>query len=384
MKRTIFVLIVLAIVAVVLAGGAAFIMQQNRLLEYRRIAAQAEEKMENKQYAEALTLLRKADQEGGNARTTFLLGKAYYERNNPEEALPYFQRIADKYPGSEYMPQALLYQARYQEDYLGKTKQAKDIYLQILEKYPSSDAKDYALYRLGKIVYDEGDIAQAKKFLDAVIKGTDSPAKDKAEFVLGDINMKQLKSPDIGPNDIAYTIERGDSLWKLERKLKVPMDLIQGINNLDPKALTVGEQIKIPDLDISIMINKADRSLTLRNKGAFLAKYHVGINAIDARVPARDYEVIEKSDKGMDYTPENGSTTIKAGDPANPYGSRWLGITREIGIHGTNEPDKVGTYISKGFIAMTNADIEQVYSLVRKGTKVSIKGHNLQESSAAR
>jgi hypothetical protein len=168
----------------------------------------------------------------------------------------------------------------------------------------------------------------------------------------------------------------------MERELKVPQDLIMGINNLSPQSLTVGQQIKIPNLEISVVIDKPQRTLTLRNKGRFLAKYPIGISSIDGRVPARTYSVVEKHPKGLDYTPEEGGATIKAGDPANPLGQRFIAITREVGIHGTTEPDKIGKYISKGYIAMTNEDVEEVYSLVRKGTEVIVRGRNLQESSS--
>lgn len=384
MKRFVFVIVVLAVVASVLAGGVAYILMQNKNNEYRRAAAQAEEKMENKEYVEAISLLRKAEEKGGNARTTFLLGKANYERENYEEAVKYFDIIEAKYARTDYMPQALLYKAQYQQDVLNKPNDAKGVLMQILEKFPDSEIKDFALYRLAKIIYNEGDIAQTKKFLDSIIKNEESPAREDAEFILGEINIKQLKSPDIGPNDIPYVIKRGDSLWKLERTLKVPMDLIKGINNLDERSLTVGQQIKIPDLDLSIVVDKGKRTLTLRNKGAFLSKYKVGINSIDARIPAKDYEIIEKHPKGMEYAADNAATTIKAGEPGNPYGSRWLSITRETGIHGTNEPEKIGKYIDNGFIAMANEDIEELYSLVRKGTKVHVKGRNNQETGSGK
>lgn len=380
MKRTVFVLAVLVIVAIALAGGTAFILEQNRLGQVRRMAAQAEEKMKEKDYPEAIRLLERAEKEGngGTARTAFLLGRAHYEQNNAAEAIKHFDRIEMQYGRSDYVPNAMLYKARFAEEFQGDIPEARRRYLEIIEKYPDSVVRDQAGYRLARILYHEGNTAQAKKFLDAIVKNPESPAASEAEFVLGEINMKQLKSPEIGPNDEAYVIKRGDSIWKLSRELKVPGDLIVGINNLNPNALTVGQQIKIPRLDISIVVNKPERTLTVRNGGQFLTKYRVGINSSDARVPAGSYTVSQKHEKGMEHIDDSGKVK-KPGDTENPFGSRFIEVRRDMGIHGTNEPEKIGQYISEGYIALNNDDTEELYSIVNKGTPVTIKGRVMQE-----
>lgn len=382
MQKTIFVIVVVVVVAVVLAGGTAFIMQQNKLNEFNRLAAQAEEKMEAKDYGEAIGILKKIEARGETPRSAFLLGKAYYEQGKYEDALPYFAKVAKKYSRSAYVAPALLYNGRYALEVEGKTSAAKEDFLKILESYSSSDVADNALYYLSRISYDEGDIQQAKKNLDQIMKHMDSPAKDQSEFLLGDINMKMLKSPDPGPGDEVYTIKKGDSIWKLERSLKVPGDLIVGINGLKPNALTVGQQIKVPRVDISVAVDKAHRTLTIRNRNAFLKKYRIGINGVDSKVPAAEYQVQAKFDKGYEYVDPQTNVTYKPGDPNNPLGTRFIQLRRDMGIHGTNEEDMIGKYISKGYIAMTNPDVEELYSLVQVKTPVSVKGKNLAEAAS--
>ena len=61
------------------------------------------------------------------------------------------------------------------------------------------------------------------------------------------------------------------------------------------------------------------------------------------------------------------------GGEANPLGARamYLGGTL-YRIHGSNEPDTIGTAVSSGCIRMTNADVIDLYNRVRVGTRVVV------------
>jgi lipoprotein-anchoring transpeptidase ErfK/SrfK len=43
------------------------------------------------------------------------------------------------------------------------------------------------------------------------------------------------------------------------------------------------------------------------------------------------------------------------------------------GIHGTIEPKSIGTQASEGCVRMLNKEVEELYSLVPVGTKVTIQ-----------
>jgi len=69
---------------------------------------------------------------------------------------------------------------------------------------------------------------------------------------------------------------------------------------------------------------------------------------------------------------------IPGGDPDNPLGTRWIGFDanetngRIYGLHGTNNPASIGSYVSQGCIRLHNKDIEHLYELVPIGTRVYI------------
>ena len=61
------------------------------------------------------------------------------------------------------------------------------------------------------------------------------------------------------------------------------------------------------------------------------------------------------------------------GGPANPLGARALYLGSSLyRIHGTNEPQTIGTNVSSGCIRMMNDDVKDLYGRVRVGTKVIV------------
>jgi lipoprotein-anchoring transpeptidase ErfK/SrfK len=63
-----------------------------------------------------------------------------------------------------------------------------------------------------------------------------------------------------------------------------------------------------------------------------------------------------------------------AGGIENPLGARamYLGSTL-YRIHGSNEPDSIGTAVSSGCIRLTNEDVIDLYSRVKVGTTVVVQ-----------
>jgi lipoprotein-anchoring transpeptidase ErfK/SrfK len=57
----------------------------------------------------------------------------------------------------------------------------------------------------------------------------------------------------------------------------------------------------------------------------------------------------------------------------NPLGARALYLgSSEYRIHGSNEPNTIGTAVSSGCIRMTNRDVIDLYNRVKVGTKVVV------------
>jgi lipoprotein-anchoring transpeptidase ErfK/SrfK len=63
-----------------------------------------------------------------------------------------------------------------------------------------------------------------------------------------------------------------------------------------------------------------------------------------------------------------------AGGPGNPMGARalYLGST-EYRIHGTNQPETIGSAVSSGCFRLANGDVIDLFARVPVGTKVIIR-----------
>jgi lipoprotein-anchoring transpeptidase ErfK/SrfK len=62
------------------------------------------------------------------------------------------------------------------------------------------------------------------------------------------------------------------------------------------------------------------------------------------------------------------------GGPDNPLGARALYLGSSLyRIHGTNEPETIGTNVSSGCIRMMNEDVTDLYNRVAVGTKVIVR-----------
>jgi lipoprotein-anchoring transpeptidase ErfK/SrfK len=61
------------------------------------------------------------------------------------------------------------------------------------------------------------------------------------------------------------------------------------------------------------------------------------------------------------------------GGPENPLGARALYLGGTLyRIHGSNEPETIGTAVSSGCIRMLNEDVVDLYDRVKVGTQVVV------------
>lgn len=68
---------------------------------------------------------------------------------------------------------------------------------------------------------------------------------------------------------------------------------------------------------------------------------------------------------------------ISKGEWGGGFGGKWMGFNvpwGKYGIHGTIYPDSIGWNSSHGCVRMRNEDVEELYKIVKVGTKVIIYG----------
>ena len=126
-----------------------------------------------------------------------------------------------------------------------------------------------------------------------------------------------------------------------------------------------------------ILIQKSTNTLTLYQDSQVVKEYPVATGVERSLTPEGTFPIVLKIQCPAWTSPATG-VTIPGCAPENPLGTRWLGLGvggtqgRTYGVHGTNRPESIGTYISHGCVRMHNEDVEELDALVEVGTEVTI------------
>ncbi len=108
--------------------------------------------------------------------------------------------------------------------------------------------------------------------------------------------------------------------------------------------------------------------------GALREEFRIGLGQ-DGSTPNGDFTI---GNKLTDPDWYNRGDVVRAGDPDNPIGRRWMGLSRNgaltpYGIHPTNELDSVGDNRSRGCIRVRPEDADTLFRLCPVGARVVIR-----------
>ncbi|MHB0885615.1 MAG: L,D-transpeptidase [Bacillota bacterium] len=127
----------------------------------------------------------------------------------------------------------------------------------------------------------------------------------------------------------------------------------------------------VPTKGPYILLNLASTSLYYFEDGRLIKRYEVGVGRTFEQTPIGNFRVVDKHVNPTWYPP-GGRKPVPPG-PANPLGTRWMGLGGvNVGIHGTNAPWTLGYPSSGGCIRLLNTDAEELYERVKLGTPVKI------------
>lgn len=132
---------------------------------------------------------------------------------------------------------------------------------------------------------------------------------------------------------------------------------------------------------ILVEVSKAERSARAFNvDGDLVAVYPASVGSEDNPSPHGVYRVRNAAANPIYYYKPSlmlaGITAPRslklARGPNNPVGAMWIGLDKPtFGIHGTPEPEKVGSAFSHGCVRLTNWDAIALARMVRPGTLVA-------------
>jgi lipoprotein-anchoring transpeptidase ErfK/SrfK len=125
-----------------------------------------------------------------------------------------------------------------------------------------------------------------------------------------------------------------------------------------------------------VLVSLLDRKLAVLENGRVVASFRVGVGAAVSPSPEGEFEIVSRVTNPTYY---HEGVVIPAGKDS-PIGTRWIGLSEKgYGIHGTNAPRSIGQASSHGCIRLRNRDMERLFTMLRAGDLVQIRGERDEE-----
>ena len=219
----------------------------------------------------------------------------------------------------------------------------------------------------------KADVKQAYALIQPLLNTPNATIID----LMGEINIRRLLSSQPMDGKIFYTVKSGDYLQKIARQFNTTVALIKKMNNMQTDTIRVGARLIVFEGSFSILVSKNNNVLDLMLNKQLFKRYPVGTGKF-GKTPAVDFFIYDKIIEPP-WTRPADNRLIEYGDPENVLGTRWMALRsaensslKGFGIHGTWERDSIGAQSSAGCIRMFNEDVEELFDLVPRRSRVTI------------
>ncbi len=239
--------------------------------------------------------------------------------------------------------------------------------------YPASPRIPEARLARGRLREAAGDPDGAGDDYRRVMESS-GPEEVRAEARqrLGEINFARLFSRRDIPGTLAYTVRPGDSLAAIAHRYRTTADLVRKLNHLPGNTIHPGQVLRVPARSFSVRVSKSKNTLTLLYGGEFFKEYPVGTGR-DNLSPKGEFTIVTKL---IDPPWFHRGEVLPPFDERNILGTRWMGFQdpyAAYGIHGTTQPETVGTSSSEGCVRLRNPDVEELFIFLPRGARVIIE-----------
>ena len=129
----------------------------------------------------------------------------------------------------------------------------------------------------------------------------------------------------------------------------------------------------------TIIVQTAERFLYVVQPGGRALRYGIGVGREGFQWQGLLH--ITRKQEWPDWTPPSEMIArqpylprFMAGGPGNPMGARALYLGETVyRIHGTNQPQTIGTAVSSGCFRLVNGDVIDLFDRIPVGTKVIVR-----------
>lgn len=230
-------------------------------------------------------------------------------------------------------------------------------------------SNDHGLLAFDAIIKNTPRLSNAGKarrsLLDFLVTYPKSPKIVDVKKMLGDLNIDELFSVASSVDKISYTVMPRDSLSRIAAKFKTSAELVFKVNNLTSPNLQIGQQLIVPRLETSILIDSQSRTLTILNQGQFFKEYPIAsLQVRSNRRGVLQTKVVEKlALHGGRYVPfweKNYSSCARSV------------ILSQPGLMIRSTPEN-NTAVPLSGILVSAPDIKEMFMLIHRDTVVMIR-----------
>jgi LysM repeat protein len=236
----------------------------------------------------------------------------------------------------------------------------------------------------------EGKLAEAQRLLRNQLRlhGRRPEAKAAREL-LGEINTEMFFSTEVPFGKTEYVVKRGDSLWRIARKLGSSPSVIVRTNNMESDLIRPGERLFVPDGDFTLTLDLPDKRAVIHHGDGFFKQYPI----VSINLPHPIRTPITTKIKASAFWKDG----TKLNDPSlteQAASTPWLhlafggcilyGVSDEEGVsESAIEISDRGADVSRRAdipprgIALLKEDLEELQLLIDRGTPVTIIGTKL-------
>ncbi|MEA3187913.1 MAG: hypothetical protein QOD99_1743 [Chthoniobacter sp.] len=211
-------------------------------------------------------------------------------------------------------------------------------------------------------------LVEARTAFQAFIENYPGSTKlEDAKDAIGELNVDIFFSATASPEKQEYTIQRGDALAKLEKRFKVPGELIMRSNNLeDPRRLSIGQVLYISHPQFAVVISRKEKKITLYNQGRFFKQYRAKQWLVP---PGKNNAAVTAKVTEMPAW-VNGAR-VAFGTKEYATASHWVQLSASSYTLFT-DPAEGGEKAPAG-ITLSAADMQELSALLSRGVPVTIQ-----------
>jgi len=185
---------------------------------------------------------------------------------------------------------------------------------------------------------------------------------------------------------LTHVIAAGETPSILARRFRTSIELIERLNpGLDPKALSIGQEVAVMDLataPLELVVSRSAYRLLAWRGTTLIATLRCGLGRDSSPTPLGATTVRHCVRNPEWRNPDTGKI-LKPNDPENILGGYWIGFEpradqhfKGIGIHGFTGAapqqwlEKNGSH---GCVRLVQEDIALMFALVRPGITVTVR-----------